>query len=168
MAFWFASLPMPRMEMTVLKPSFLATVTPGSVEAKSTNERMLRASRSSGVATETAWDSSCKFSARFSAVTMTSTSPGRATSLGSVWAAAGAPAQTNGKTTAKEKRCPGKRMARSPELGGQAVGAPIAPPTRRGFVELALNLIIAESELHCEPESIRRYTGGMPTWRSCR
>ena len=35
------------MEMTVLKPSFLATVTPGAMLPKSTNEMMLRLSMSS-------------------------------------------------------------------------------------------------------------------------
>ena len=38
MAFWFVSLPTPLIDITVLYPSFLATVTPGTTAVRSTKD----------------------------------------------------------------------------------------------------------------------------------
>ena len=51
----------------------------------------------------------------------------------------------------KGKTLPRKTHGKKPRVGRPGGRRPQAPPTRRGFVELALNLIIAEPELHCEP-----------------
>ena len=62
--------------MTVLKPSFLATLTPGAIALKSTKELNCRFSTSSALSAVTACDRSCRLSVRFSAVTNTSSKMG--------------------------------------------------------------------------------------------
>ena len=71
-AFWFVSSPTPRIEMTVLYPSFLATVTPGATELKPTKSVMFLTSSSELVMAVTDCETSCKLSLRFSAMTITS------------------------------------------------------------------------------------------------
>ena len=71
-AFWLVSLPTPLIEITVLYPSFLATVTPGTMPLKSTNEVIFFESRSESVNAETDCDISWILSLLFSAVTITS------------------------------------------------------------------------------------------------
>ena len=71
-AFWLASLPTPRMVITVLKPSFLAIFTPGAMALRSTKELICCVSKSSPSRTVIACDKSCRLSLRFSAVTNTS------------------------------------------------------------------------------------------------
>ena len=75
-AFWLASLPTPRMVITVLKPSFLAILTPGAMALRSTKEVTCRVSKSSPVKTVIACDKSWRLSLRFSAVTKTSSKTG--------------------------------------------------------------------------------------------
>ena len=71
-AFWFVSLPTPLMDITVLYPSFLATVTPGTIAVKSTKDVIFFASNSESVIAVTAWETVWRLSSLFSAVTITS------------------------------------------------------------------------------------------------
>ena len=71
-AFWLVSSPTPRIEIIVLYPSFLATVTPGAIALKPTKSTIFFLSISSLLKAVTALETSCKLSTLFSAVTITS------------------------------------------------------------------------------------------------
>ena len=71
-AFWFVSSPTPLIDITVLYPSFLATVTPGAIALKPTKSTIFFVSNSSAPSAVTALETSCKLSVRFSAVTIIS------------------------------------------------------------------------------------------------
>ena len=53
-AFWFVSFPTPLIDITVLYPSFFATVTPGTIALRSTKDSIFFVSKSNSDKAETA------------------------------------------------------------------------------------------------------------------